>query len=97
MTIIKIESNQANVPQIVKSAIWTEIKRLEIGLGRTEKEIRGFENKYRVDSETFLRRYTAEDLSGQDEEYIRWAGELRIRERILEDLGKLKEIEYVSV
>jgi hypothetical protein len=50
-----------------------------------------------VDSETFLRRYTAEDLSGQDEEYIRWAGELRIRERILEDLGKLKEIEYVSV
>ena len=97
MTVIKIESNQANVPQIVKSAIWTEIKRLEIGLGRTEKEIRGFENKYRVDSETFLRRYTAEDLSGQDEEYIRWAGELRIRERILEDLGKLKEIEYVSV
>jgi hypothetical protein len=97
MTIIKIESNQANVPQIVKSAIWTEIKRLEIGLSRTEKEIRGFEDKYRVDSETFLRRYTAEDLSGQDEEYIRWAGELRIRERILEDLGKLKEIEYVSV
>lgn len=97
MTIIKIESNQANVPQIVKSAIWTQIKRLEIGLSRTEKEIRGFEDKYRVDSETFLRRYTAEDLSGQDEEYIRWAGELRIRERILEDLGKLKEIEYVSV
>lgn len=97
MTIIKIESNQANVPQIVKSAIWTEIKRLEIGLSRTEKEIRGFEDKYRVDSETFLRRYAAEDLSGQDEEYIRWAGELRIRERILEDLGKLKEIEYVSV
>jgi hypothetical protein len=97
MTIIKIESNQANVPQIVKSAIWTEIKRLEIGLSRTEKEIRRFEDKYRVDSETFLRRYTAEDLSGQDEEYIRWAGELRIRERILEDLGKLKEIEYVSV
>jgi hypothetical protein len=97
MTIIKIESNQTNVPQIVKSAIWTEIKRLEIGLSRTEKEIRGFEDKYRVDSETFLRQYTAEDLSGQDEEYIRWAGELRIRERILEDLGKLKEIEYVSV
>ena len=97
MTIIKIESNQTNVPQIVKSAIWTEIKRLEIGLSRTEKEIRGFEDKYRVDSETFLRRYAAEDLSGQDEEYIRWAGELRIRERILEDLGKLKEIEYVSV
>ena len=97
MTVIKIESNQANVPQIVKSAIWTEVKRLEIGLSRTEKEIRGFEDKYRVDSETFLRRYTAEDLSGQDEEYIRWAGELRIRERILEDLEKLKEIEYVSV
>lgn len=97
MTIIKIESNQTNVPQIVKSAIWTEIKRLEIGLSKIEKEIRGFEDKYRVDSETFLRRYTAEDLSGQDEEYIRWAGELKIRDRILEDLGKLKEVEYVSV
>jgi hypothetical protein len=29
-------------------------------------------------------------------EYIRWAGELMIRDRILEDLKRLKDIEYVA-
>lgn len=39
---------------------------------------------------------TAQDLKGGDEEYIRWTGELKIRERVLEDLKRLKNIEYVS-
>ncbi len=50
----------------------------------------------KIPSEVFLREFTAEDLKGGDDEYIRWAGELKIRERILEDLKRLKDIEYVS-
>ena len=33
---------------------------------------------------------------GGDNEYIKWAGEIKLKERILDDLSKLKDIEYVS-
>lgn len=96
MTTIRIISDQKEMPEIIRSAILAEIKRLEIGLKKTEREIKEFENKYKVSSELFLAKFGAEDLNGRDEEYVRWEGELKVRQRILEDLKRLEEIEYVS-
>lgn len=93
---LTIISDERNVTEIVKSAISAELKRFEIALNKTDREIKKFEEEYKVSSGVFLREFTAEDLKGGDEEYIKWAGELKIRERILEDLQKLKDIEYVS-
>lgn len=93
---LKIISDKEDMSDIVKSAISSEIKRQEVGLDKTNKEIKRFEEKYKILSEVFLKKFTAEDLRGGDDEYIRWAGELKIRERILEDLKRLKDIEYVS-
>ncbi len=96
MTRLKIITDKEDVTDIIKLAISSEIKRLEIGLNRTNNEIKKFEEKYGVSSEIFLKKFTAEDLTGGDDEYIRWTGELKIRDRILEELGKLKDIEYVA-
>ncbi len=93
---LKIISDKEEIPDIIKSAIFAEIKRMEVGLNKTKKEIKRFEEEYKIPSEVFLKEFTAEDLKGGDDEYIRWAGELKIRERILEDLKRLKDIEYVS-
>ena len=46
MTTIRILSDQKDMPEIIRSAIVAEIKRLQVGLKRTEKEIRAFEDKY---------------------------------------------------
>jgi hypothetical protein len=92
---VKIVSEREEHAEIVKSAISTEIKRLEIALKRTEKEIRKYEIKYKVPSDIFIKKYSAEDLRGGDEEYIRWTGELKIKKRVLEDLHRLKNITYV--
>lgn len=73
-----------------------EIKGLEVGLNSTNKEIEKFEGQYKIASENFLRNFTADDLRGDDDEYIKWAGELKIRDRILEDLKRLKDIEYAA-
>jgi len=35
-------------------------------------------------------------MKNADEGYIQWAGELKIRERIMEDLNHLKDIEYAA-
>ncbi len=96
MTKLKIISDKEGLSDIIQSAISAEIKRIEFGLNMTNKEIRRFEDEYKVSSELFSAQFTAEDLKGRDDEYIRWAGELKIRERILAILTKLKDIEYVS-
>ena len=96
MTKVKIISDEEDVTDVIKSAISAEIKRLETGLNRTNREIKRFEDEYKVSSEVFLTEITAEDLKGGDDEYIRWAGELKIKDRILDELKKLKDIEYVA-
>jgi hypothetical protein len=96
MANLKIISDREDAADVIKSAISAEIKRLEVGLNRTNKEIRKFEEEYGIPSEIFLKGSTAEDLRDGDDEYIRWAGELKIKDRILEDLKKLKDIEYVA-
>ena len=96
MVKLKIISDKEDVTDVIKSAISAEIKRLEIGLNRTNREIKRFEEEYKVSSEVFLKELTAEDLKGGDDEYIRWAGELKIKDRILDELKKLKDIEYVA-
>ena len=95
MTKLQIISDKEDIADIIKSAISAELKRLEIALSKTSKEIKKFEDEYNVPSEIFLKEFTAEDLRGGDDEYIKWVGELKIKDRILEDLRKLKDIEYV--
>jgi hypothetical protein len=93
---LRIIADEKDTAEIVKSAISAELKRLEIALNKTDKEIRKFEEEYKIPSGVFLKEFTAEDLRGGDEEYIRWTGELKIREQVLEDLKRLKDVEYVS-
>ncbi len=96
MAKVKIITDREESADIIRSAMSAEIKRLEVGLNSTNKEIEKFENQYKIASENFLKNFTADDLRGGDNEYIRWAGELKIRDRILEDLRRLKDIEYVA-
>jgi len=96
MVKLEIKSNKKGISSLVESAIFAEIRRMEIGLNRTEDEIKRLEEKYNVDSNVFLKEFTSEDLQGGDDEYVKWVGEIKLKERILDDLSKLREIEYVS-
>lgn len=97
MIRLQIQSDiQDNALDIVKAAIAAEIKRLEIGLHRTEQQITAHESRYGVPSETFRNELTAEDLDEGDREYVEWAGELEIRKKITADLQRLRAIEYVT-
>ena len=96
MVRVEIKSDIEDMENIVKSAIHAKMKILEIGLNKTIKEIKKFEDKYKISSDIFLKEYAAEDLEGGDDEYISWMGEIKIKERIFEELNKLKKIEYVT-
>lgn len=97
MIRLQIQSDsQESALDIIRSAIVAETSRLELGMRATERHIRVFEDRYHVASEDFLRDFAAEDLADGDREYVCWAGELKLRERIASQLETLKGIQYAA-
>jgi len=80
--------------QLVKSAIDSEVARLELALESARKRLLLFENNYGVSSEHFIETMTAEDIEGRDDEYIQWAGEYQLWQRLLQKLDYLRGMEY---
>lgn len=87
-------SSQEAALDLIRSAISAEIRRLELGLETTKRHIQSFEERYQVTSEVFLKNFSAEDLSGGDQEYVAWSGELKLYERIAAQLDTLRNIHY---
>jgi hypothetical protein len=97
MTEIILKS--ADVPKavaIIRSAIDKEISRLEKGTERSLERLKQFEDRYQVSSSEFAERFVAEDLDGQDLEYVEWMGEYRLFQQLDEDLTLLKNLTYVA-
>lgn len=96
MSVIHIKANGdvGQVLRLVRSAIDGEIAKLELGLQLAQKRLLPFEQKYGVTSQQFAAEMTVEDLDGGDDEYIRWAGEYQLMERLQVKLQKLSEVEY---
>ncbi|HEY7494493.1 MAG TPA: hypothetical protein VIH59_25760 [Candidatus Tectomicrobia bacterium] len=80
--------------RLVRSAIENEVTKLELALQMAGKRLAPFEEKYGVTSEYFITAMTAEDLEGKDEEYVHWAGEYKLMQRLQNKLHKLQEISY---
>lgn len=96
MAIIYIKSEQKSQEMIslVKSAVESEIARLELALQMAEHRLMPFEQKYKVSSDYFIQNMFAEELTGSDDEYIQWAGEYKLKQRLHEKLQQLREIRY---
>uniref|UniRef100_UPI0040561866 hypothetical protein n=1 Tax=Candidatus Electronema sp. TaxID=2698783 RepID=UPI0040561866 len=82
MVRLHIASDQQNALPLIQSAIAATMKRIELGLQKTEQEIQKFEKKYNVSSEQFLNDCSAEDLAGGDDDYVSWMGELHLRQSV---------------
>jgi hypothetical protein len=80
--------------RLVRAAIESEMAKLDLALKRAVQRLAPFEEKYGVTSEYFIAAMTAEDLEGKDDEYVHWAGEYRLMQRLQDKLRKLQEISY---
>jgi hypothetical protein len=81
---------------VIRNAIDKEIARLEKSADRALERLKWFEETYQVSSTDFAERFAAEDLPGQDLEYIEWMGEYRLFQQLAEDLSLLKSLTYVA-
>ena len=97
MIQLQIQSDSQEVAvDLIRSAIGAEISRMNLGLEATNRHIHVFEERYSVTSEVFLRDFSAENLKGGDQEYVAWAGELKLSERIETQLATLRNIQYAA-
>ena len=96
MVTLYIEPIQESkeILSLVPSAVENEVAKLELALMMAAKRLTPFEEKYGVTSEHFLATMTAEDLDGKDDEYVHWAGEYKLMQRLQDKLRKLQEISY---
>jgi len=88
MSKIILKTNEpGKTASILFEALEIEEKRLQYSLGLA---------KYNVSSDKFIAEWSAEDLKGQDMEYIEWSGEYQLALRLNERLFTLKSIENVT-
>jgi len=97
MTEIILKTNEpGKAVSILFEALETEEKRLQYSLNLSKKRLKKFEKKYNVSSDKFIAEWSAEDLKGQDMEYVEWFGEYQLALRLNERLFALKSIENVT-
>ena len=95
MATIYMDSREhTDTQQLVKSAIDGEIVRLELALTLARQRLAPFEEKYGVTSEHFIETMAAKDLEGRDDEYVQWAGEYHLWQRLQQKINRLRGIEY---
>jgi len=94
--IILKTKDPGKVAGILFEVLDLEAKRLQYSLSLAKNRLAIFERKYNISSDKFIAEWSAEDLKGQDMEYIEWAGEYQLALRLNERLLALKGIENVT-
>ena len=91
---VELEQRTKDVLYLVQSAVESEIARLELALEAARRRLTPFEQKYGVTTEHFIAEMSAEDLDGKDDEYVHWAGEYQLMQKLQEKLQHLMEIKF---
>lgn len=93
---LRLEPTQRSdkVMPLVRSAVEGEVARLELAIEQAQRRLEPFEDKYGVSSKHFVAEMASEDLEGQDDEYVQWAGEYLLLQRLYEKLQNLRELRY---
>jgi len=97
MAEIVLKTNKPDkAAEVLKDALETETLRLKYSFNLAKKRLKRFETKYNISSNKFINEWSAEDLNGEDLEYVEWAGEYQLFSRLNERLVVLKSIENVA-
>ena len=78
---------------LLEAAIRSELKSIQHGINRTKERLFGFEKRYEMGTEEFLRRFNAQDL-GETLDYIEWMGEVKTLRLLDEKQEALQRAEF---
>jgi len=90
--VIIEHEEKGELKALVRGALENEKKIINVGIKKTLDNIKEFEDRFKMDSASFHRRYSSGEL-GDDIAYIRWAGEIETLKRLQQNLKELSEAE----
>lgn len=95
---LKIRCSQPGVlKQLINEAIEQKVRQLLDSLNLTEERLKQFESKYQISTNEFLHKLENDELEHRmDLEFDEWVGESWIKDRLLEDLQHLREVEFAN-
>lgn len=92
MEELKLTSNRkGSIKPIVEAALENELRIVESGIRRTQRNLMKFEQKHNIETQTFIAEYEDDNLP-ENLEYIDWIGEFRMLSRLKEKADALKSI-----
>jgi hypothetical protein len=92
MTKVIVKSKKPEVVKILlNGAIENEVKLVAIGITKTKKNLKEFEDKYGMSSEEFYLQFKKGKM-GDNSDYLRWAGEYETLERLESNEKELKGV-----
>ncbi len=80
---------------LVESALRSELKMIDLSLGRTQRNLQNFEQKYGMNTLEFYRRLTEDELQ-ESLDFIEWAGEYKTLLRLQAKRQALQDIQFVN-
>ena len=95
MTILKVitDSPESKDIQLIRDAMSLELKRLEMALIKTDRIIDSLADKYHIQPEHFKKMAFSENFPNH-ETYTEFIGEIEIRDRLNDEIQRLKDIRY---
>lgn len=91
MTQVIVKPKTAsNVRRLLQAAVIHELKVLEVGIEKTARRLKRFEQQFNQETFTFYQQFQAGEL-GDSIEYIKWAGEYETLLQLQQDFEDLSE------
>ncbi len=92
MTTLKVSSpNDFDIRPLLEGALENELRILETGIRRTQKNLYQFERKYKMDTQNFFSSYENDEFE-ETMDAAKWIGEYRMLERLNEIADTLKSL-----
>jgi phage shock protein A len=91
--LILVSEGRLEIKPIIEAALKNEMRLVRAGLRKTENNLKQFEKKYNMNTETFISNYE-EDKLEETIDFIEWIGEFRMFERLSDKLKTMKSIRF---
>ena len=90
--LIVQSKNSERLKTLLNGAIENELKIIKFGISKTEEVLQDLEQKFDMTTD-YLYDLFIKGQFGDDDEYIRWAGEVETLDRLKRELNELIEVE----
>ncbi len=81
--------DEAEFEMVLDKLVDSALSNLRLRLGRYERDLREFEQRYSMESSVFYQRFEDGEL-GDAMDFFEWAGLYELRQGLLEKIGRLE-------